>query len=552
MIRFLLMAEPAGIPFPARSIPFPLLGAIAIAALLACGCASQYQAIRIPKDYDFSRNRLIGIYVSPSGFPERDETFGNIISLDLMSRGYHTVVINRLLRAHGDSLTARGADSSAIAWILARSYMPKPDVIAVARPTWDSTMIITYYAERYTLRNFEQFFAGARLPRLRSELAMFDIAAGTTILRQMYTDTCQLYAEKGGTNPSFAEYPWVPEARQVTRAFKEIPVCAVEDTQSAPVHLPVVFYVDRNYRDKFPTEWQARLTRRLVFASDILTKQFGIRLEPDGFIEWNSRYESSLDYMLNKLKGSTSERAKVLQIGVTVDGNLTRFWRRRSLIGAAFPLGIDAVITAQPSFPDVPEWNAIEEALTLVHEVGHLFGAGHSQDEESVMYPVAGPMTYRFDSLNTMIIDGMKHRFLELDEEGRCKEYIRLLSEVKTLPFRNSVAILQPTARAFAQLLRLSIAGFLVERNSIKLDSVMSGLIADSSFRYALSGFIEYKLGNLDEAAMKLRKALSRRPGFAEAHLYLGRVYAEQGNARDADEQRRLALEYGMSWNIDE
>ncbi len=545
-----LLRGPAYVTAPSGNIihMFRLL----LLALFACGCAPSYHAIVIPKDYDVSRNRLIGIYVSPSAHPDRDETFGNLMSLDLMSRGYHTVVINRLLRAHGDNLVPRGADSTVIAWMLERRYMPRPDVVAIARPQWDSTMIVTYYSERYTLRNLEQFFAGARLPRLQSELTLFDVASRTTVLKQMYTDTCQLYSEKGRTNPSFAEYTWVPEARQVTRAFRDIPLCAVADTQPAPVQLPVVFFVDRNYRDKFPTEWQARLTRRLLFASDILTKQFGMELELAGFREWDSRYESSLDYMLNKLRGSTSERAKVLQIGVTIDGNLTRFWRKRSLIGVAFPLGIDAVITAQPSFPDVPEWNAIEEALTLVHEVGHLFGAGHSQDEGSVMFPVAGPMTYRFDSLNTLIIDGMKHHFLDLDEEGRCREYIRLLSEVNRMPFRNSVAILDPTARAFAHLLRLSIASFLIERDSVKLDSVMSSLIADSSFRYALGGYIEYKLGNLSEAEMNLKKALRGRPGFAEAHLYLGKVYAERGDAREADEQRRLAQEDGMMWNIDD
>ncbi len=535
-----------------RLISTAVFVSVIFAVLLLGGCTTSYETILIPKEYDFSGNRTVGVYVVPSAFPARDETYANLMSLDLMSRGYHTLVMNRLLQAHGDSLPARNPDSTAVRWLLARPYMPKLEVVATVRPQWDSTVIITYYSEHHTLRTVEMLFGGVRLPRLRSEFMMFDVASGRTLLRRLFTDTCQLYSVNGTTDPSFAEYPWVAEARQVTGAFRGIPVCSIADSVLPAATIPVMFYVDRNYREKFPTQWQERLTRRLLFASDILEKQFGMALEPGGFREWNSRYESSLDYTLNKLRGATSERAKVLQIGGTVDGSLTRYWRKRSHIGVAFPLGIDAVITAQPSFPDVSEWNSIEEALTLVHEIAHLFGAAHSQEEASVMYPDAGPLSYRFDSLNARIINGMKSRFLELDEEERCRQYLRVLSGATSAHMQNSVAVLDPAARAVARLFGLATAEFLVRRDSVDLTALMNGLIADSSFRSALRGYIEYKAGDLEEAEKDLRKAIAARPDFAEAHIYLSRVFAGKKMTREADDERRIAGKYGMWRIIDE
>ena len=99
-----------------------------------------------------------------------------------------------------------------------------------------------------------------------------------------------------------------------------------------------------------------------------MREQLGIELVISEIKEWDSRFESSLDYTLSKLYMGAAPKPNMLRIGITLDKRLKINWTDRSTIGLAVPLGVDAIISAQPTFPGLGIWNPLEEAMTLVHE----------------------------------------------------------------------------------------------------------------------------------------------------------------------------------------
>jgi tetratricopeptide (TPR) repeat protein len=522
--------------------------------LFPLGCGSSVPKVELGKDYDFAVNRSVGVYVEPSGRDTLDQSLSAATNLYLISLGYNAVDLNKIVSDHADVFNAWRGFSARRDTLMNRSYFPAVGAVAILRPHWDSANVVTYYHQAVTAEGgLWQTFRGLTVLRLSSELNLFDVATKALILDATEIDTTRLYRRPKETEPSTGEYPWMLSARQVSRELNDIPVCAMEDTLSPKYRIPVIFHVDESYRKQFPDEWKMRLQRRLLFANDIFRREFDIGLELRGMEEWKSGFESSIDRTLNKLTDITRSNDKVIHIGVTLDQSLTWDWKQRTKLGVAHFLSPELAITAQPTLPSIANWNSLEEALTLVHELGHVFGAGHAYEQSSVMYSSAGWLGYSFDKFNRHIVDSMKQNFMADTHERRDKRYLKTLALYRAnAALRNNVSILESAADAVRYIQYETNATLFKIPGGKRKDAPQVIAFDDLSLRNGIAGFMEFSQDSCEKALEYFSKSADLDPDFGEVHAYLYRTLRRLGRSKEAGDQLELAGKYHMAWLVED
>jgi tetratricopeptide (TPR) repeat protein len=292
----------------------------------------------------------------------------------------------------------------------------------------------------------------------------------------------------------------------------------------------------------------------LFYASDLFRRQFNIGFELRGFVESDRQFDESIEHTLRNMKDSTNEDDGAIHIGVTVDPNLTWHWKQRTHIGYAYSLLPEMVVVSQPILPGLGNWSSIEEAITLVHELGHIFGAVHASSGSSVMHSTSGSMALLFDKLNENIIDSMKTGFMSESRAERFEHYLRVLSLLRKLPdCKNTAGIIAYAANA---------AGYLQwadnqQRHPGSLSTSTDGAgaalkIDDLAMKDAIDGYIQYKQLNYDKAAVYFAKSVDEDPDFGEARVYYYLTLEKLGKTDEAAPQLKKANQMHMAWLVDE
>ena len=304
-------------------------------------------------------------------------------------------------------------------------------------------------------------------------------------------------------------------------------------------------------------------------------------LEFAGVQEWDTKFEASMSYTLRKVDNIPGRIPGAIHVGITVDPSLTWNWRDRRMLGVAHTLIPAAAITAQPMFPGIASWNSIDEALTLVHELGHVLGAGHASDPASVMYPTAGALGYTFDELNKRIIDSMKVNFLASSHQLRDERYLMAVSAARTSPAtQNSAAILSIAAEAADYLQQeyhevlFGTPAHTPPADSVPAPKPAKGkakkakkhqtvnvpvvetehVIAcpDSSLRNAIAGHLAFTHEDYANAIRYFDHSETFDPDFGEVHAYQHRALRRIGKALESADHLAKATKCGMAWAIDE
>lgn len=152
------------------------------------------------------------------------------------------------------------------------------------------------------------------------------------------------------------------------------------NTQSEPpvVSLPVKLLVDDD-EPAVKAVWQARLLRRIAVVNQTLSASCHVQLTPVAFAEWQSDSElSEFEECFEQFARDVDPSPGTLAIGFTSQAVGTD--EKRTLGGCAGPL--TRHILLREHGPGITESERLE---MLLHELGHILGATHVPDANSVM-----------------------------------------------------------------------------------------------------------------------------------------------------------------------
>lgn len=247
--------------------------------------------------------------------------------------------------------------------------------------------------------------------------------------------------------------------------------------------------------------WRSEFEQRLAYASKIFENEFKIRLVPAKWYEWTPASERDEPRILLEELISHFPLSNVdMVIGLTaVKGDKTRTIQDPHTIGQARPLSGYMVLRYPMS-----RLFKVQEQTVLAHEIGHLFGAIHTEDPFSIMYPVIDKqLPSRFDRENHEII-----------------------METRNIDFKRGINALSKVA---VQKL---------------LGSYIKMVAQDQPFDFFyMLGVLYLNLGQYENAINAWKKASGILPGYPRIHYDLGMLYYRMGSQQEAVKELTQAIQ---------
>jgi len=520
-----------------RIITVPLL----IYVFYSCSTTRLHKS-DLKKDYKFEEKNQIGIYTIPSQNPEFNEAYSNALQLYFLTIGYDIIDINFMLHEYSDSITETKLPKIA-EYLRSRNYLNSNDVFVISELTLDSIFYATTLDEGVN-KNYRGYY----VPRLSTNLAIFDRSIEEPIFSYGAIDTAKLYSPRNRKYQTLIEFPWMVAGGQFVKYLDQLPVCSVQKNTAGIRKFKVSFWVDESYRNAFPAEWQERINRIALFASDIIRNQINFEIQVVGLVKWDSKFESSLLNSYRELRGKSAANYDMLRVGVTYDNSLAINVTDRSFLGLGGPMEGIAVFTAQPSFPGMNYWNPIQEAITLAHEISHCFGAMHVIHTNSLMFPYAGNLAYKIDNANKHLFESQSLNYFNEDVSQRIQTYVNTLIEMDKNNYKNNLPILSIIAKhIYNHYYYEATSG----SNTNKINKRIKKMIPDSSYALAVIGVTEFNQSHWDRSIEYLKKAIKLNPDLPEAVWYLGEAYEKIGDKEEAEKFKKKSKPYRNKWIID-
>ncbi|HNX69526.1 MAG TPA: tetratricopeptide repeat protein [Candidatus Omnitrophota bacterium] len=247
--------------------------------------------------------------------------------------------------------------------------------------------------------------------------------------------------------------------------------------------------------------WRSEFDRRLSYASRIFQGEFKIKFVPYRWYDWTGIRESDEPrILLENLMAQYPLKDVDIMIGLThVPRESKDPIGDVDTIGQARPLSGYLVLR----YP-MNRLYKIQEETTLVHEMGHLFGATHTEDPSSIMYPI--------------IAQQLPSRF---DQENR-----EIIMETRTIDFKRGVTGLPRSA---------------VQR---LIGSYLKMIVQDQPFDfYYMLGVLYISLAQYDDALGAWKKAVSILPDYARIHYDIGMLYFRLGSQDEAVRELSRAVQ---------
>lgn len=162
---------------------------------------------------------------------------------------------------------------------------------------------------------------------------------------------------------------------------------------------------------------EAKIRARVAKCSEVFGQSFGIQFAIAEMIRWNPPSDNDFGRQYAALKAALGNRKAELTIGFILEvfqmhpGEFNPA-HRHLWTGYGCPHMGAYLLTRDFAFEDVndlaaSEWTFSSGAVaeTLVHEMGHMFGALHVDDNTSVMRPSSkSKPTFQFDAVNARVI----------------------------------------------------------------------------------------------------------------------------------------------------
>ena len=247
--------------------------------------------------------------------------------------------------------------------------------------------------------------------------------------------------------------------------------------------------------------WKSEFLQRLTYASRIFESEFKIQLVPVKWKAWSGiRENENPRILLEDLQSKFPLKDTDIVIGLTsVKGEAPEAIRDPDTIGQARILSGYLVLR----YP-MNRLYRIQEQTVLTHELGHLFGAIHTLEPSSIMFPVIGKqIPVRFDAENHDIIMGTR--------------WIDFRRGIETMP---KVAIQR------------------------LLGSYLKMAVQDQPFDFFyMIGYLYMTLGQYEETLKSWQKAASILPGYPRIHYDLGMIYYKLGNQQKTVQELSQAIQ---------
>jgi tetratricopeptide (TPR) repeat protein len=196
---------------------------------------------------------------------------------------------------------------------------------------------------------------------------------------------------------------------------------ASEAASESGVVVTVRVWADEGYRDQH-SGWKQHARRQLSLVNDMMVRQLDTRLDVVQIRGWNPEAgPQDLDQLLEELEGF--DRAEDVDLVVGLTRSLPFGNRSQRRLGYSSLLGKHVLVRGVDPTSDVRELRAelpdaddedIEreaqmqashrERTTMLHEIGHTFGAIHTVSEDWLMSPIYRKRQDEFSPENTRIL----------------------------------------------------------------------------------------------------------------------------------------------------
>lgn len=504
--------------------------------IFGAGCAGIADTGMDPK-FDYSTIKTIGIYIYPSGKNSYDGQLSNLLSLHFISLGYKVVDLNPNLSdgKSDDSPSFMGFSNTVIHYYNSTERIC--DAIVVAKSKWKNEIVVTK-------ENF-YFNYGMKYNILNLEIAMFEATTALPIVSRNFKIDQQIIQDTRQGDLLLEPIRFLIQ-RSISAVFDKFPIASSDSMMSATRKIPLTIYVDRSYQDRYGKQWKIMIDRRILYANDILKRTLDIELTVDEYRPWLPFNNVNTGVALDELTRASNDLEDKFALGIFVNNDLQYNWRERNDIGAARYLGHRFVVCDLPSLRGLEQWDALEEAMTIVHETGHIFGAIHTSKKGSIMFPTSGTIGFKFDSLNHSIIKEFINTRKNRHQDSVFNKSVSTLQHVYESGRSKQIYLLQ----ALFAILKSHHTKTHSSTDSANID--FSKYISNGTLISALNGYSNFSSERWKDAEKFFLSVIKSDTEFGEVYLYLTILYDKLKDLQKRNEYAKLTMKYWQNQEDEE
>jgi len=251
-------------------------------------------------------------------------------------------------------------------------------------------------------------------------------------------------------------------------------------------------------------DWKSKFRKRLAYASKIFEREFRVRFKKVIYWDWDPSdpamdMKSMIDDLMYQFPLAARKVDLVLGLSRLEDISKNLNMKDVDVLGLSRPFSGYTVLR----YPDQPLFQ-IQEETVLVHELGHLFGAVHTGEKDTIMMPYVD-----------------RHIPTSFDPDNR-----QIIAANRTMNFQQGTDSLN---RETVQRLLDAYGKFMRTEQPFE-------------FYYALAVFY-LKMGNHEDGLKALRQAAQMDSGHPRVHFDIGILLSRM----DQPEEARKALETAVS-----
>lgn len=300
----------------------------------------------------------------------------------------------------------------------------------------------------------------------------------------------------------------------MSETFEFLPVYKRE-TYAITRDLPVYLVIDQKVREDTTGREYDMLITALEYVSNALREQvgFGIRICGVEYIGARSLTFSHIQPLFKSLILSLPQRQDTITIGIFEPDDPVRFYQKgfTDQIGLSDMVKRNILIASlSPPNNETAGWKAFMNGHSILHEIGHLLGAIHVSDLNSIMNThTTWVGSIEFDSLNQLIINSYGKTGFEADDIA---EHIEFWADcINRSGYKKS-----------------DFPVFFydyMEANKLEIDEVDFGIgNKGRSIEYAVEGYRHLIEKQQDSAELCFYRALNYDSTQATIHYYLSKT----------------------------